>query len=291
MTGKTCGCSGGNPQRLLELISKNGVASQMCVDYSWCNKDNLGCHGTVSELNQLIPKCGCYFPSDKHYLYMIEGITRTEDVDVIKAHIMNVGPVISGFNVFPNFEASYGNFNSTNGIYIESESYGAKGGVDQTKPTGGHAMVILGWGIAKAGKYGNVPYWFCRNTWGDRWGNGGYTKMAMWPINKKTCLEKTVTLVDPDGYERSTGGVLLFQPSRGIKPYKFPKIDMPPYGLLNNEDYYQSDILTKEQAEEEIKKYESEKTRERMFSIIIICIVIVGLILSLIISRRRSSRR
>lgn len=288
ITGKSCGCSGGNPHSLLQVISQNGVASQMCVDYSWCNQ----CQGTISELNKLIPNCGCYFPTDKHYLYMIEGITKTEDVNVIKAHIMNVGPAISGFNVFPNFEKSYGNFSSTADIYIESESYGAsEGGADQSQPTGGHAIVILGWGTAKVGKYGDVPYWFCRNTWGERWGKGGYTKMAMWPINKKTCLEKTVTLVDADGVTRSTGGVLLFQLSRGfIRPHVFPKIESQPNDRAEKDEYYQSDILSKEQADEEIKKYESEKAREKMLSIIIICIVLVGLILSLIL-RRRSGRR
>jgi hypothetical protein len=61
-----------------------------------------------------------------------------------------------------------------------------------------HAVSIVGWGIAKNvqydnDKYGDVPYWHCRNSWGSNWGyEGGYFKIAMYPFNKIAQFDKQV---------------------------------------------------------------------------------------------------
>jgi hypothetical protein len=61
-----------------------------------------------------------------------------------------------------------------------------------------HAISIVGWGVAKNIQYdndkvGDVPYWHCRNSWGEKWGNeGGYFKIAMYPFNKIAQFDKQV---------------------------------------------------------------------------------------------------
>ncbi|KAK2947812.1 putative Cathepsin B [Blattamonas nauphoetae] len=38
---------------------------------------------------------------------------------------------------------------------------------------GGHAVVILGWGVEN-----NVPFWLCQNSWGTAWGENGYFRIV-----------------------------------------------------------------------------------------------------------------
>ena len=58
------GCGGGNPGLLVKDISEQGIASDSCVDYSFCSKITGG------DCSQ-VPGCGCYDPSGSHNLYFI----------------------------------------------------------------------------------------------------------------------------------------------------------------------------------------------------------------------------
>ena len=200
-------CNGGNPAALMQLLGNGkGVATDHCIDYSWCTKNNLcnpqpGSSGAEgSTLNGLIPGCGCYEPGDK-YLYFIknnssvipsskDGKITPQDMIIVKHHIMNVGPVVSGFVVFSNFiSGKFADVESQEGVYLEKGVYDngpfklGDGSTNQIK--GAHAISVIGWGITKneiiAGKdkSGNiirkrVPYWYCRNSWSEKWGDGGY---------------------------------------------------------------------------------------------------------------------
>jgi len=93
---------------------------------------------------------------------------------------------------------------------------------------GGHAIVIVGWGIEKNpitlksnGKIiQTTPYWVCRNSWGESWGDKGYFKIAMYQIvdgfqvNPLTALEKYKT---ENG--QNYGGIILFKPSNKFSKY------------------------------------------------------------------------
>lgn len=46
----------------------------------------------------------------------------------------------------------------------------------ESKEQGGHWVVIVGWRDDPEVKNGG--YWICRNSWGDRWGDHGYFKIA-----------------------------------------------------------------------------------------------------------------
>ena len=44
----------------------------------------------------------------------------------------------------------------------------------------GHAVELVGWGVGDAGsKYGKIPYWIIKNSWGTSWNEGGYFRIAM----------------------------------------------------------------------------------------------------------------
>jgi hypothetical protein len=168
-------CGGGNPFELLQYLydNKKGVASQHCIDYSWCTTDQA-CNPTsypppqVSDLNKYlnstIPDLGCYEGGD-HLLYNISSpapqtmsvgagnMRTTADLQRhAKTHIYNNGPLIAGMIILANFQN--GDFTngelSTNGIYFEAAEYTNEtvqftDGISNT--LGGHAVNVIGWGI------------------------------------------------------------------------------------------------------------------------------------------------
>ena len=69
---------------------------------------------------------------------------------------------------------------------------------------GGHAVTVVGWDSGNAGKYGNVPYWIVRNSWGTSWNEKGFFRIAMSDASRD--INSTVNMeqfVDP-----STGQVM-----------------------------------------------------------------------------------
>jgi len=221
-------CFGGNPAAIAPYLEREGVADTSCVDYSWCSGDSELCKSVSSarhfdaktlatKLNDNIPKpCGCYYKGVKKYLYKLDSgsdvffINNKAPIDVfrntVKSHILDFGPVIGGYVVLKNFFT--GNFTDPNfngGVYFDRADYnGYKGGKLRfsnrmtSEAAGLHAISIVGWGVAKNiqydnDKFGDVPYWHCRNSWGEKWGNaGGYFKIAMYPFNKIAQFDKQV---------------------------------------------------------------------------------------------------
>lgn len=228
-------CLGGNPALLFQDIANGGITDNTCVDYSWC-AENANCNGSalqhfdVKNLNTLVPSCGCY-NAGPHYRYKISNLAHvgialddsnenalSDMIEHVKQHIYTVGPVLGGFLVFDNFMS--GAFTkSNNGVYFESADYSTPGQVrfgHTPNFKGSHAIAILGWGIAKNTKTPNgvedVPYWFCRNSWTEKWGESGCFKMAMYPYNKLSQFEKIVIISAPDG-EHQGGGILTCRPT------------------------------------------------------------------------------
>jgi len=221
-------CSGGNPAAIAPLLEKQGVADTSCIDYSWCSGDDKTCKSVssarhfdastlASKLNDNIPKpCGCYYSGEKKYLYTLDPnsdvfyINDTAPISIfrntVRTHILDFGPVIGGYVVLNNFFT--GNFTNpalNKGVYFDRGDYNNYNGGklrfdDQmTRETAGlHAVSIVGWGVAENIEYdnnlvGDVPYWHCRNSWGEKWGNeGGYFKIAMYPFNKVSQFDKQV---------------------------------------------------------------------------------------------------
>jgi len=197
----------------------------------------------------LIPKCGCYFPSNNNYLFFVKDvelvkydykktILHLDIISKIKNHIYYIGPVIGTCNILSNFNGNL--LQATNGIYIDSFDY-KKNNIELT---GGHAVVILGWGIelftitTYGKKYTEIPYWYCRNTYGTEWGESGYFKFAMYPINQKSVLEVNVSLVE-NNKTQDSGGIYMFKSGK-IENSTFNKINPTPTSkdLIKSEDWY-----------------------------------------------------
>ena len=88
-------------------------------------------------------------------------------------------------------------------------------------------------------KFGDVPYWHCRNSWGPKWGNCGFFKMAMYPFNMVSQFDHLVytSLGGP------VGGVVMIKTR--TKPKK-ASIEQISQGYLNaikrvrRDEYYQA---------------------------------------------------
>jgi hypothetical protein len=52
-----------------------------------------------------------------------------------------------------------------------------------------------------------------RNSWDTTWGDNGYFKMAMYPFNKISCIEKVTTLETPQGMVQ-LGGAMIFDTNK-----------------------------------------------------------------------------
>jgi hypothetical protein len=264
-------CNGGDPSQALNDMVNQGVATDDCLDYSWCSKTACGGdptkHFEQRSANTYVPRCSCTKPAPEYNRYFAEepqaicvppvmsdfnsmeranigyylqgmyGLTGSgyanlakynyKDIQaLIKNHIYNHGPVIGGFHVFKNFFK--GRYNSTNGIYIETATYGGITGVNyddvEADWAGSHAVVIVGWGSDQI-ENETVDYWIVRNSWGESWGNNGYFKMGMYGNekgkkyqNRFSQFEYPSIVMTNEGIAL-TGGVLLFKAGR-IEPFK-----------------------------------------------------------------------
>lgn len=262
-------CDGGSPALLLQDIARgSGIPSKHCLDYSFC-ASNDKCNGKATQhfqaqnLSSLVPReCGCYYDTD-HYNYTInkdiktlainQGATTADNMQSsIKKHILLHGPVLTGYFVMRNFTSGY--FTKINsGVYLERGNYipgsaltFSDSEVNGSNYKGSHAVAIIGWGVAKNilydnNKRGDVPYWYCRNSWGSGWGgDDGYFKMAMYPFNKVAQFGKIVDIVDGHGQRHRCGGIVTFTVSTPPQKTRFKKLSQINYKLLNSENYYKT---------------------------------------------------
>jgi len=94
-----------------------------------------------------------------HY-YSIPGIEKDGGSERnIRENIYKWGPVATGIKTYPDFYTF-----DTKKIY----EWDGKG-----ETVGGHAVVIVGWGIERSKKF-----WLVRNSWGTEWGDGGYFRIT-----------------------------------------------------------------------------------------------------------------
>lgn len=230
-------CMGGSGRLLLEQIKNgDGITSDFCVDDKWCSTNSKCLQGNAMDhfssgnkeyLSSLIPAVGCYNPNVKHFVYRINDVYsmtspnkfKVLDTQIkMKQHIMVRGPLIGGFIIYEDF--INGKFVSNNqGIYLEPPVESAP------KILGSHSVVIVGWGLSKNVNFNgiltDIPYWFCRNSWGTEWGDNGYFKIAMYPYNKISQFSKKIRVVH-NGLIKEIGGVT------GIKVTDYPELKYLP---------------------------------------------------------------
>ena len=259
------------------LATNHCVDYSWCKTNDMCNGDaKKHMEANPMLLNNLIPyKGGCYYPENKHYLFKLYQQPNSIAIGMkhkngtlikesewdqykinVKKHIMANGPVLGGFLVFENFMS--GAFTKTTpnkGIYLENGVYpGAKPSSGSPKsPTdpsnikGAHAVALIGWGKEDNvdignGKMESVEYWYCRNSWTEKWGDDGYFKMAMWPHNKLSQFDKIVTVNTPQGPKQS-GGIVSIVATQKPELVDIDKIKLSPDSpqpplLMEDPSYY-----------------------------------------------------
>jgi C1A family cysteine protease len=227
-------CEGGNPFLAIRDMELHGARTSECIPNTLpiqkCNCHKLGPAYYPEETRVIcIPPDLSKFSSDQaeliqSYLNSLYGTSTNLNLSkepisniqrIIKHHIYNHGPVLTGFHVFKNFMK--GDFRETNEIYIETQSYQGIPGIDYKQLDqdwiGSHAVVIVGWGEAPIQEK-MVPYWICRNSWGEAWGMNGYFRMAMYgtePFRNRVSQFEYPSLIENDNGYAVTGGILLIK--------------------------------------------------------------------------------
>ncbi|XP_017053592.1 procathepsin L-like [Drosophila ficusphila] len=135
------GCDGGTPKRSLKyVIKKGGVPSEQ--KYPYKAKDGY-CHRR-SRVTILGPG--------------FQKVTYGDERMLARA-VANHGPVAVSLDASPRSFKSY-----SSGIYEDPACEGRK----LT-----HAVVVIGYGTDPSGR----DFWLIKNSWGTKWGMGGYMKM------------------------------------------------------------------------------------------------------------------
>lgn len=270
-------CNGGNPAATALALESIKVADTTCIDYSWCANDNEVCTSASAanhfkstlgkKLNANIPtpSSACYFEGDR-YLYQIDSGSEALFIsdrmpadqfrDTIKRHLIEFGPPLAGYAVLRNFVT--GNFTDprvNQGVYFDRAEYPSTiragqplvfkdSNASAANLNGLHAVEIVGWGLARniqydTDKYGDVPFWWAKNSWGSSWGNmKGYFKMAMYPWNKYAQFGKQINVQGSN-----VGGMILVRCTSKPTVGTLPTINKQHLNSIvrsMGDEYYQS---------------------------------------------------
>lgn len=306
-------CNGGNPARLSHPLSISGAMDQTCIDYSWCSEDKQWCTnrqgkdefnvGYLDKLNDNIPTtCGCYFTTKPKYKYKFDapgqlvhngGRFRPVYKTMVKRHILQYGPVIGSFAVYPNFNKFliYGN-EINGGVYFENGNYTSGMSTMAWNTMAGtikgfHAVSVMGWGLAKnieyePGKFGDVPYWHCRNSYGRYAGNGGYFKMAMYPFNTAGGQIDSLFSV---GSTTGLGGIILLKctsPPIEVIPNEISKTKLEAIKRAQDNAFYEAGPIKVREIFRVDEETPSEPFRLEwwmLIPVVVIGIIIIGFVM------------
>jgi hypothetical protein len=173
-----------------------GPFYSFCTGYKFKDSE-LSTKDINEELNK-IENSGAYpsaVTSDSKYPWVDPQLIRfkaknaytiSNNMAEIQREIIQRGPVNSGFYIYNDFEMNFGGLGKGGQLYDGTNPLGSDSNCliymrDPTltdKPTGGHAITIVGWGTfvyKKSGKEYNIPYWTCLNSWGVGWGHSGFS--------------------------------------------------------------------------------------------------------------------
>lgn len=176
------GCGGETLIGAWQFLYRFGVPEEKCMTYEDTADDKIDLFNYIT--GQDLPSCSdiisdtydqCPATHEPMELHLAEGFYKVPGTAVkeedpseqsmqsgneynIRRDIIHWGPATSGFSVHEDFMAWDGK-----GVY----QWDGKSPV-----SGGHAIVIVGWGTEEG-----VPYWLIRNSWGPEWGDKGYFKM------------------------------------------------------------------------------------------------------------------
>lgn len=143
------GCWGGHPIVAMQFGATAGLTYEPCYKYQYLS------------VFYPYPPTSCQAACDdktaKKRIFN-QPVRRLSSEAAIMNEIYTNGPVAAAFSLYSDFSTVTKN----DGIIL----------CPGPKLLGGHAVVLIGWGVR-----GGVKYWQVQNTWGPNWNNGGYFKI------------------------------------------------------------------------------------------------------------------
>lgn len=184
------GCDGWYMNRTLDWMKEHGAIDESCFPY---------------RADDTIP-CGEKCPSWDRNLVMVQDWNQvTSDRDSLKNAMIQYGPLPAAMKVYEDF------FYYNGGIY--RHSWGPF--------KGWHAITIVGYDESE-------DYWVCKNSWGTRWGEGGWFRIGFGECQLEKYVFALTVSLDP---ARSLGNLYLVADSdatglRSMKVHNY-SIDVP----------------------------------------------------------------
>jgi Papain family cysteine protease len=229
------GCYGGSITSVTESVLTLGYVLSGCngEDYvkdapiSWCYKDyNCNSSRRARNINRSIPltvDCigGKRLPVTRA-IYLTTNMYNNSE-NTLKRILAHVGPFVANIVVYNNFMYDYGAFARTgSGIYVDDIDYqyhltgrpAADKPLSSNNIVGTHSVCVVGYGVEHdvhlldGRRIAELRYWIVRNSWDTTWGNGGYAKVAAYPMSTRGTVIGMVQSTLIDSKPVSMGGVL-----------------------------------------------------------------------------------
>lgn len=177
------GCSGAYMGDSLLQIESIGVSTDMCLPYINGNCSSVKANGFYcGEYNDDVPNTiscqrSCRDGSKKNKRKIVNDVlllnaglrssnNAARSVPIIQEHILKGYPVVIGFEVYSDFTK----FHNFDRVYTHVYN-------PRMSPLGGHAIILVGWGVGTDINGRIADYWIAKNSWGPSWGDNGYFKI------------------------------------------------------------------------------------------------------------------
>lgn len=144
------GCEGGTLPDAWKYLTDTGIVTDDCMPYTAGSGRAPACTDQCVDSESFVR-------TKAVSAYAIDGPVN------MQKDIMTSGPIQVGFTVYMGFMLY------RHGVYHKH--------VWEVAPQGGHAVKVIGWGVAR-GLFGKpVEYWTVANSWGPAWGEKGFFRI------------------------------------------------------------------------------------------------------------------
>jgi cathepsin B len=140
------GCNGGDPLSTLASLVTRPAVEHWCDPYAGAPQ-----------------ACGSACGTGNAYAALAGSVRRVGGAGAYGVQQMQLALVWGGAGVASLMVMS-DLLAYSSGVYSPSAS---------ALPVGGHAVVLVGWGVDRG-----VPYWLCQNSWGAGWGDRGFFRIV-----------------------------------------------------------------------------------------------------------------
>ena len=183
------------------------LSEQQVVDCTYEHIEGRNeCKGGSSYRAMLAVSEGMYLGSEYPYVARVEECKTLEveqyqkltgvgwvenNADIIKANLITRGPLVVSFFVLPDFKSWPW---SSEPIYTAGQN---------CPSSTNHAVLLVGYGVENG-----IPYWRIKNSWGGRFGEGGYQRIKR---GEDLCgIENWVKYPKTQGRQGTSKNIIFF---------------------------------------------------------------------------------